>query len=67
MAGTRDKRPSEYGGTPGRIQGEMGAADEARLMRASDSTDAGDDASGALARELRMEGRTAANIVRGEN
>ena len=67
MAGTRSKVPSEYGGTPGRIQGEMGAAEEARLMRATEPTDVADDATAALARELLMEGRDASNIVRGDN
>lgn len=57
MAGQRDKRPSEYGGTPGRVQGELNSADEARLMRATDETDPADTPEGALVREQRMEGR----------
>lgn len=57
MAGQRDKRPSEFGGTPGRVQGEPGAADVARLERASDPLDPADNGDAAAIRERRMEGR----------
>ena len=57
MAGPRDKRPGEYSGTPGRIQGEVSAADTARLQRATEPTDPADDEVAALNRERRMEGR----------
>lgn len=64
MASNRDRRPSEYGGTPGRVQDGIGdirheltAEEEARLMRATEPTDPTDDTVGALARERRMEGR----------
>lgn len=57
MADSRDKRPSEYGGTPGRLQGEPTAADLARLQRATEPTDPTDDENAALIRERRMEGR----------
>ena len=55
--GARDKRPSEYGGTPGRVQGELNSADEARLMRATEPTDPADNGDAALIREQQMEGR----------
>lgn len=57
MASTRDKRPSEYGGTPGRVQGILSAADAARLERATDSLDPADNGDAAAVRERRMEGR----------
>lgn len=57
MPAKRDKRPTEYGGTPGRIQGELNSADEARLMRATEPTDPADTPEAALIRERRMEGR----------
>lgn len=60
MAGQRDKRPSEYGGTPGRVQAnghEPTAAEQARLMRATEPTDPADTPDGALTRERAMEGR----------
>lgn len=60
MPGTRDKRPSEFGGTPGRIAGgehTLSSEEEARLMRATEPTDPNDDVNAALIRERRMEGR----------
>jgi hypothetical protein len=63
MAATRDRRPSEYGGTPGRIQGVVEERDEARLMRATDSLNPQDDTVSALAREMELEGRTALVVV----
>jgi hypothetical protein len=60
MPSARDKRPSEYGGVPGRIAPlphELDAAEAARLERAAEPTDGSDDATAALVRERRMEGR----------
>ena len=61
---TRDKRPSEFGGEPGRVQRgtdgfthDLTAAEESRLMRATDPTDPTDDANAAKIREWEAEGR----------
>jgi len=57
---TRDKTPSEFGGKPGRVQGdghELTPAEEARLMRATEPTDPADTPQAALVREWDAEGR----------
>lgn len=63
MAG-RDKRPSEFGGEPGRVQRgtdgfthDLTAYEESRLARATDPTESSDDAAAALIREWESEGR----------
>lgn len=60
MAGASDKEPSEFGGRPGRVQGdghEPTPAESARLMRATEPTDPADTPEAALIREWIAEGR----------
>ena len=61
-----DRRPSEFGGVPGRVAPPPHSIDDdtplavnekARLMRATDDTDSGDTPEAALTREWEMEGR----------
>jgi hypothetical protein len=59
-----DRTPTEFGGEPGRVQRgtdgfthELTPAEEARLMRATDSLDPTDTAQGALVREWEQEGK----------
>lgn len=60
----RTKIATEFGGVPGRTQpapAELNAADQARLMRAANTSDQTtgwvDSPEAALIRELEMEGR----------
>lgn len=57
-----DKRASEFGGVPGRIQPQPhdiqdSAYEQHRLIMSTDPTDATDTPEGALARERKREGR----------
>lgn len=57
---SRDKRPTEFGGKPGLVQGdghEPTAAEMSRLARATDAVDPADTPEAALIREWEREGR----------